>query len=141
MRIAPIALPLALTLAACAPVGIAAPPATRHDLAEVMVTASYRERILLPPGSVLKVRLEDVSLMDAPSRLMAESSETLDGRGPPYRVTLSVPRSQIQPQNTYVVRAEIRDPAGRLRFTTDTHYPVLTRGAPMSADIVMVAGG
>ncbi|MBN8528343.1 MAG: YbaY family lipoprotein [Caulobacterales bacterium] len=141
MRIAPIALPLALTLAACAPAGIAALPGSGQDTTQVTVTATYRERILLTPGHVLNVRLEDVSLMDAPSRVIVESSMTVDGRGPPYRVTFAVPRSQIQPQNTYVVRAEIRDPAGRLRFTTDTHYPVLTRGAPTSADIVMVAGG
>ncbi len=38
----------------------------------------------------------------------------------------------------YAARAEIRDPSGALRFTTDTRHSVLTRGAPNSADIVMV---
>ncbi|HWW11937.1 MAG TPA: YbaY family lipoprotein, partial [Brevundimonas sp.] len=65
-------------------------------------------------------------------------SETLDGRGPPYRATLGFPSSQIDPRHTYAVRAEIRDPSGALRFTTDTRHAVLTNGAPASADIVLV---
>ena len=138
MRIAPIALPLALTLAACAPVGPSATPGAGRDMAVVNVTATYRERILLPPGHVLTVRVEDVSLMDAPSRVMVEYSTALDGRAPPYQATLSIPRSQIVANNTYAVRAEIRDAAGRLRFTTDTRHAVLTQGAPASADIVMI---
>lgn len=138
MRIAPIALPLALTLAACSPVGPAAPTTAGADMAVVNVTATYRERILLPPGHVLTVRVEDVSLMDAPSRVMVEYSTALDGRAPPYQATLSIPRSQIVANHTYAARAEIRDAAGRLRFTTDTRHAVLTQGAPASADIVMI---
>ena len=120
-----------LALAACAAV-----PA---DQAEVTGTAAYRERILLPPGHVLTVRIEDVSLADAPARVLAEHVETLDGRGPPYTVTLGFPSSQIDPRHTYAARAEIRDPEGRLRFVTDTRYAVLTQGARAEADIVMVA--
>lgn len=105
----------------------------------VQVRASYRERILLPPGHVLTVRIEDVSLADAPARVLAEHVETLDGRGPPYTVTLGFPTSLIDPRHTYAARAEIRDPEGRLRFVTDTRYVVLTQGARAEADIVMVA--
>jgi putative lipoprotein len=132
---------LPLALAACAPspsTGPQTPPTMGHGMTVVNVTATYRERILLTPGHVLKVRVEDVSLMDAPARVLAEHSETLDGRGPPYQATLSVPSSQIDPRHTYAVRAEIRDPSGALRFTTDTRHAVLTNGAPASADIVLV---
>ena len=138
MRIAPIALPLALTLAACAPIGPSATPGAGRDMAVVNVTATYRERILLPPGHVLTVRVEDVSLADAPSRVLAEHREPLEGRAPPYQATLGFPRSQIDPRHTYAVRAEIRDAAGALRFTTDTRHAVLTNGAPATADIIMV---
>ena len=138
MRIPSIALPLALTLAACAPAGPAVPPEAGHGTAVVSVTASYRERILLPPGHVLTVRVEDVSLADAPSRVLAEHREPLEGRAPPYQATLGFPRSQIDPRHTYAVRAEIRDAAGALRFTTDTRHAVLTNGAPATADIIMV---
>lgn len=138
MRIAPLALPLALMMAACAPTDRVPPPDASHGMAVVNVTASYRERILLPPGHVLTVLVEDVSLADAPARVLAEHREPLEGRAPPYRATLGFPRSQIDPRHTYAVRAEIRDAAGALRFTTDTRHAVLTQGAPATADIVMV---
>lgn len=104
----------------------------------VDVTATYRERIMLPPGHKLTVTLADVSLADAPSRELDREEMVLDGRGPPYQVQLRVPASQIDQRHEYAVRAEIRDPAGNLRFTTDTRHSVLTRGAPDKADIVMV---
>jgi putative lipoprotein len=131
---------LPLALAACAPSPEpGGPPTMGHGMTVVNVTATYRERILLPPGHVLKVRVEDVSLADAPARVLAEHSEPLEGRAPPYQATLGFPASQIDPRHTYAVRAEIRDPAGALRFTTDTRHAVLTHGAPASADIVLVA--
>ncbi|WP_296175873.1 YbaY family lipoprotein [uncultured Brevundimonas sp.] len=133
MRFLPLIAPLALVVAACS--SVAGPEA---DSTSVEVTAAYRERIMLPPGHVLTVKVEDVSLMDAPARVLAETSQTLEGRGPPYAVTLSVPNAQIDPRHTYAVRAEIRDPAGALRFTTDTRHSVLTNGAPNKADIMMV---
>ncbi len=133
MRFLPLIAPLALVVAACS--SVAGPEAGSTS---VEVTAAYRERIMLPPGHVLTVKVEDVSLMDAPARVLAETSQTLEGRGPPYAVTLSVPNAQIDPRHTYAVRAEIRDPAGALRFTTDTRHSVLTNGAPNKADIMMV---
>lgn len=107
-------------------------------MTEVPITASYRERIMLPPGHVLTVKVEDVSLADAPARVLAEARRPLDGRAPPYAVTLSVPTDQIDARHEYAARAEIRDPSGALRFTTDTRHSVITRGAPNRADIVMV---
>lgn len=133
MRFLPLIAPLALVVAACSSMPDAESASTQVD-----VTAAYRERIMLAPGHVLTVKVEDVSLMDAPARVMAQTSQPLDGRGPPYAVTLSVPNSQIDARHTYAVRAEIRDPAGALRFTTDTRHSVLTNGAPNKADIIMV---
>ena len=120
-----------LALAACA--------TSPADRAEVTGTAAYRERILLPPDHVLTVRLEDVSLADAPSRTLAEQVTPLEGRAPPYAFNLAYDPAQIRANHSYAVRAEIRDPEGRLRFTTDTRHSVITGGAPMSVDIMMVA--
>ena len=133
MRFLPLIAPLALVVAACSSM-----PGEESASTQVDVTAAYRERIMLTPGHVLTVKVEDVSLMDAPARVMAQTSQPLDGRGPPYAVTLSVPNSQIDARHTYAVRAEIRDPAGALRFTTDTRHSVLTNGAPNTANIMMV---
>lgn len=131
-----------LMVAACAPSpGASEPPMAGHGMTTVQVSATYRERILLTPGHVLQVRIEDVSLADAPSRVLAERSETLRGQAPPYRTTLGFPSSKIDPRHTYAARAEIRDPSGALRFVTDTRYPVLTQGAGASADIVLKSVG
>lgn len=131
--LAPLVLVPALMAAACSTL-----PESSKDMTEVQVTALYRERIMLPPGHVLTVKVEDVSRADAPARVLAEVSQPLDGRGPPYAVTLSVPNDRIDSRMEYAARAEIRDPSGALRFTTDTRHSVLTRGAPNSVEIVMV---
>lgn len=131
MRNAPLILPAALVLAACA-----ATPDVTTGTTVVNVTATYRERIMLPPGHVLTVRVEDVSRADAPAQVLAETSESLNG-APHYRVTLGFPTSQIDPRHTYAARAEIRDATGALVFVTDTRHAILTNGAPASAEIVL----
>ncbi|QSF53260.1 YbaY family lipoprotein [Brevundimonas fontaquae] len=131
MRNAPLILPATLVLAACA-----ATPDMTTGTTVVNVTATYRERIMLPPGHVLTVRVEDVSLADAPAKVLAETREPLSG-APPYRVTLGFPTSQIDPRHSYAARAEIRDAAGALVFVTDTRHAVLTNGAPASTEIVL----
>lgn len=124
----------ATSLAACAAMGDGVVPST-----PVEVSVTYRERILLTPGHTLTVRVEDVSLADAGARVLAEVRSPLDGRSPPFAVTLEVPQAQLDSRHTYAARAEIHDPSGALRFTTDTRHAVLTQGAPNKADIVLVA--
>lgn len=124
-----------LALCACGTV-----PASQPESVQVQIDATYRERIALTPGHVLTVKVEDVSLADAPSVTLAQSSVPLDGRSPPYRVALTIPTNRIDPANRYAARAEIRDSEGKLRFTTDTHHGVLTRGQPAAATIIMIGG-
>lgn len=133
MRSPLIALPVALVLAACS-----TGPGTSPGISAVEVTATYRERIQLTPGHTLTVRLEDVSRADARSVVLVEETQSLDGRTPPYGVSLDVQNSRLDPRGSYAVRAEIRDRDGSLRFTTDTRHSVLTHGAGHRADIVMV---
>jgi len=133
MRNAPMILPAALVLAACA---TTPGPEMSTGMTIVNVTATYRERIMLPPGHVLTVRIEDVSLADAPAKVLAESSAPLEG-GPPYAVTLGFPTAQIDAGHIYAARPEIRDAAGGLVFVTDTRHAILTHGAPASAEIVL----
>lgn len=114
--------------------GGASPAAQRT----VEVVATYRQRIMLTPGHVLTVRLEDVSLADAPARVLAETRQDVGGRAPPYAARLGVDAAAIDPRHDYAVRAEIRDATGRLRFTTDMRHAVLTRGAGDTASITLV---
>lgn len=127
--------------AGCATTGAVAPvtDANPHARRTVEVSVTYLQRIALTPGHVMVVRLEDVSLADAPARVLAETTQQVGGRAPPYDVVFTLPASAVDPRHTYGVRAEIRDEGGRLRFTTATAHHVLTRGAPHRADIVLQA--
>ena len=102
-------------------------------------TVTYRPRIALPPNAVLSVKLLDVSRADAPSITLAETRVGTDGAQVPLPFSLVYDSADIQPRMRYVVRAEILDAQGVLMWTTDTAYPVLTQGAPMSDVEVVLA--
>ena len=93
-------------------------------------TVTYRERIALLPGSVVRVTLQDVSRADAPATVLAEQTITTAGENVPIPFELSYDPAHIDPRHRYVVRAEIRDGAGALQWTSDTAYPTITVGAP-----------
>ena len=86
-------------LVACS--GCSRPPAQF----EITGTASYRERMLLPPDSTLEVTLEDVSRADAPAwvtRIRIPVSTA-----PPFKFRLPVTLRRIKTKRRYVVRASI----------------------------------
>lgn len=62
---------LALGVLACA-TGASTPAPTPASRATVTGTVTYRERIALPPGATVTVRLQDVSRADAPAEVLAE---------------------------------------------------------------------
>jgi putative lipoprotein len=89
-------------------------------------TATYRERMALPPGAVLEVTLEDVSKADAPAEVIGRT-RVEDPGNPPIRFEISYDTSRIDPRRDYTVRARIMV-EGEPFFVTDEHYPVLTQG-------------
>lgn len=110
-------------------------------MARVSGTVSYRERMALLPGVVIKVQLLDVSRMDAQANVLGEQLIKVDGRQVPLPFDITYDASRIRPQNTYVVRAWLEDAEGRMRFTTDQRYAVITQGAPTHVDLVMKGVG
>ena len=106
------------------------------NTAQVTGTLTYRERIALPPGAVAEVWLLDTSLADAPAVEIAYQ-EIEEPGSPPISFVLEYDTSKIQERMQYSVRATIRH-ADQLLFTTDTHYPVLTRGAGNTADVLLI---
>ena len=115
---------------------LAAAPALASEDGVVEGVATYRERIAMPPQAVFEAVLEDVSRADAPS-IQIGRVETRNPGTPPYHFRIPFDRSAIDTRHEYAVRASIRVD-GRLRFTTDTHYPVLTRGAGSSVAVLLV---
>lgn len=120
-----IALALSLTalpLAACATLGPSEQPVS------VTGQITYRERIALPPTAQIEIQLSDVSLMDAPSRTIAQQSLTADGRQVPFAFSLTVDQHPLDPRHSYAVSARITDASGRLMFITDTRNSVAFDG-------------
>ena len=106
------------------------------NTAQVTGTLMYRERIALPPGAVALVQLVDTSQADTFSYAIAYQ-EIEDPGSPPIPFALDYDPSKIDERKQYGVRATIRYD-DRLLFTSDTHYPVLTRGAGNTADLMLV---
>lgn len=94
-------------------------------------TVSYRERMALPPGAIVEVKLLDVSLADAPSRTVAETR--VSGRRIPASWTLRFDSRRIEPRHSYALQARILD-GGRLLFITTERHSVFT-GGPDNTDI------
>ncbi len=109
---------------------------------EAMVhgSATFRERIALPPGAVFEATLQDVSRMDAPADTIAVFRKE-DAGNPPYQFELAYDPATIIPSRRYAVRARVTL-AGRLLFTTDQVHPVITQGSPTTVELLMkrVAG-
>ena len=98
-------------------------------------TLTYMARMALPPDAAIDVRLEDVSLGDAPAKLVAENIFALGQNQVPVPFQLPYNPAQIQPSHRYSVRATITVD-GNLLFTTTQMYPVLTNGA--SSDVALL---
>ena len=98
-------------------------------------TATYRERIALPPTAAFEATLEDVSRADAPADVLARTRLTSAGN-PPIRFEIPVDLTRIRPDRRYIVRARILD-GDRLMFTTDASYPVLTQGHGTTVAIML----
>lgn len=104
--------------------------------AAVTGTVAYRERIALTPEAVVEVQLLDVSIADASAKLIAEQTIRPQHQVPiPFE--LAYDPAEIDERFTYTVRATIRE-RGRLVFTTDRSYRVLTRGSPNHVDLILV---
>ena len=99
-------------------------------------TATYRERMALPPNAVLEVVLQDVSRAGAPATVLGTARIENPG-SPPFDFEISYDPGSIDERFTYAVRATIRAD-DELLFTTDSVHPVLTRGATSEVELLMI---
>ena len=101
-------------------------------------TVSYRERILLRPGSRLEIVLEDVSRADAPAVQLAVLERNDPGQVP-ISFELEYIPEDIDPRMSYAIRARIFGPDGSLLFINDTQTPVITRDAGTHVEMLLVS--
>ena len=138
-RLALLLIPMLLT-ASCRersePPAAQAPAEATPVRAAITGTISYRERLALTDSAVVRVTLQDVSLQDVRAPVLAEQQIPAPGQVP-IRFELRYSPADIDERRSYSVRATIHD-RDRLLFTTDTHVPVLTRGAGREAHLTVV---
>ena len=112
------------------------------DKASVTGTVTYRQRIALPPEAVLTVRIEDVSLADAPAEVVGEQVIKTEGAQVPIPFVVSYEPENIIENHRYSLRVRIEDGAGRLLFINDTDVPVITNGNPTEdIEVVVIPTG
>ena len=138
-------------LTACQPIqptssgangGEVTPPAvvdgTSAALTGIMTgTVTYLQRIALPPGSVINIELQDISIADAPAKILASQTITTAGENVPIPFELTYDPTKIDPRFRYSVRATILID-GKLRWTSTQVNSVLTNDAPLSNIEVIV---
>jgi putative lipoprotein len=103
-------------------------------------TVTYRQRIALPANAILKLRLEDVSLQDVASKLVAEVTLPTNGKQVPFGFAIPYRQTDIVRNHRYQVRAMILV-NDNVMFTTTTAYPVLTNGASNTVSILVQSIG
>lgn len=125
-------------LSACQTPPAALSPQEEAAVLTVKGSATYRERMAAPKGSVLKVELSDTSRADAPAISLADWSDSLDDGGVPKKFVLRV-NETLDPRFTYTLRATVTGPDGALLWTTDTvHQVEAVSGAVDAGMLVMV---
>ena len=112
-------------------------PSGREPNASVSGTVTYRERLALTEDAMLIVDLRDVSYADAAAPLIAR--QTIDGPSQvPIKFKVEYSRQDIESRNRYSISARIVESDGRLAFTNDTAYDVITHGKPSKVDMLLV---
>ncbi|MDC1286916.1 YbaY family lipoprotein [Gammaproteobacteria bacterium] len=106
---------------------------------QVTGSVTYRERIALTPGARIEVKLLDVSLQDVAARVIAEQTIEVTHQVP-ISFSLVYDPAEIDARLSYAVRATIFN-GDKMLFTTDRHYPVLSRGNGSEVDLVLVRVG
>lgn len=106
------------------------------SVARVEGTVFYRERIMLPPGAVVEVQLQDISRADAMASVLATVLLTPQG-GPPYSFAIDYDPARIDTRLRYALRATI-SVEDRLMFTS-TEYIDPFAGNPVEVLVQRVA--
>jgi uncharacterized lipoprotein YbaY/uncharacterized membrane protein len=115
-----------------------APPMTQGAHA-VTGNATYRERILPPPGATLRVQLLDNLLADTPKAVIAETTVE-DFAGPPIAFTLPFDPAKLRANGQYGLHATLAGPDGAPVFVSNTRVPV-DPSANVPVEIAMVHVG
>ena len=112
-------------------------PAVQGPLAaQIRGSATYRERVALPPNAVFEATLEDVTKADAPAELIGRHRmDQLSAAPIPFEISYDA--DKIEPSHRYVVRARIVVGGKVLMQTDGSGVRVLTGGRGNQVSLVL----
>ena len=123
---------LAIALVGCSGMSkIITPPSKT-----VSGSLTYKERVVLPDDAIITVNLSDISLADAPARVISTVSFPAEGKQVPFDFSLPYSTAQIKGAQTITVSARITH-GDKLLFTTKSVNEVLTHGKPSTVKVVL----
>ncbi|MCY1010866.1 YbaY family lipoprotein [Nannocystis pusilla] len=130
---------LTLPLAACQGADKTAETSSSAQTVTVTGKAFYLERIALPPGAMLHVKVVDMQHADA--ALGAVAADDFNASLVPIPFELEVKGSKIEPNRQYGVSASLRDVDDKLMFSTAAPVAVDLRApAPLEIRLVRATG-
>lgn len=111
--------------------------ATSDAIVEIQGEVWYKERIALPSEAVISIKVQDVSLMDAPAVVIAEFERSNVSTPTPFQFLIN--RDQFEAGHTYTIGARI-SLNDKLMFINEQAYKVdLDSSEPMSVLLQKVA--
>jgi putative lipoprotein len=119
-----------LFLAICLGLLVACSPSSSGPSVTGAVTFDGQANV--PPESVLVVRIEDVSLADAPAAVIGDQIIPTEGKQFPFPYEVAYDKNQIQENHRYSMSANMQDGAGTLLYISDAAIPVIANGYPTS---------
>ena len=114
-------------LGACTPAAPVSNPTPTSEKRSVTGNVTYQAGSALPPNAVVAVQLVDVSLADAPAKVLAEENIEAQGKQPPFPFELLYDTAAINPVHDYAVQARITAD-GQLLFINTQRFAVITKG-------------
>lgn len=120
------ALPMAAMIGAAGLTGCA----STDNNVEISGSVWFRERIALPPESVLTVQVQDVSRMDVAAEVLGEMAVTV--QAVPKDFLFVFKRDQFKPGHTYAIGARITKDDKLLFINTQSYTVDLNQPTGMS---------
>lgn len=96
----------------------------------------YREKVALPKGSIIEIKLVDISRQDVSAITISEEKIVTNGEQIPFNFKLPFNPEKINPRHTYAVQAKIFID-NQLSFINTESYLVITRDNPINIDLLL----
>src|SRR5262245_30451671 len=100
----------------------------KPEKAKLTGTVECKDRGEFTPETVARITIEDVSVADAPAKVIAETT-VKDLKAFPIPFVIEYDPAAIKPRARYALRVRI-ETGKRLDFINDTSIPVLSNSAP-----------